>query len=279
MQGSTGAGGAEVMEHVGVPTLAAITQAIEALRGGRRPRHDADRADGRHPRRHRRGQGAPASAPTRWRWAPRSSSPAAASPAMQCHVGQCVTGIATQDPEHERRYNPVAEARNIHRYLEGVRWQIAALTQALGYANTSALRRGRPGGAHPRRGRDDGPRLRAGISRARAGTAQQDGLSHGDHEGDGGGRASARRAAGRYRRRPLRAGALPDRLSGGHRLALLYRLHLGTAVRGGVRGDHGDEPVQLDLRAGVRRTVRAGLPAHRFRRARPDPQSQALRHG
>ena len=24
---------------------------------------------------------------------------------------------------------------------------------------------------------------------------------------------------------------------------------------------------------------RAGLPAHRFRRARPDPQSQALRHG
>ena len=31
MQGSTGAGGAEVMEHVGVPTLAAITQAIEAL--------------------------------------------------------------------------------------------------------------------------------------------------------------------------------------------------------------------------------------------------------
>ena len=60
---------------------------------------------------------------------------------MQCHVGQCVTGIATQDPVHERRYNPVAEARNIHRYLEGVRWQIAALTQALGHASTAELKR------------------------------------------------------------------------------------------------------------------------------------------
>ena len=32
-------------------------------------------------------------------------------------------------------------ARNIHRYLEGVRWQIAALTQALGYGSTTALNR------------------------------------------------------------------------------------------------------------------------------------------
>ena len=52
-----------------------------------------------------------------------------------------MTGIATQDPEHERRYNPVAEARNIHRYLEGVRWQIAALTHALGYGSTTELNR------------------------------------------------------------------------------------------------------------------------------------------
>ena len=58
---------------------------------------------------------------------------------MQCHIGQCVTGIATQDPEHEARYKPQIEARNIHRFLEGVRWQIAALTQALGYDDVTKL--------------------------------------------------------------------------------------------------------------------------------------------
>ena len=60
---------------------------------------------------------------------------------MQCHVGQCVTGIATQDPEHEKRYRPEIEAHNIHRFLESVRWQIAALTHALGYDNVKSLNR------------------------------------------------------------------------------------------------------------------------------------------
>ena len=60
---------------------------------------------------------------------------------MQCHIGQCVTGIATQDPEHEKRYDPQAESHNIHRFLEGVRWQIAALTHALGYTDFRALSR------------------------------------------------------------------------------------------------------------------------------------------
>ena len=46
----------------------------------------------------------------------------------------------------------------------------------------------------------------------------------------------------------LRAGALPDRLPGGDGCAVLYRLYLGAALRGGVRGDHGDQSVQLDLR-------------------------------
>ena len=38
-------------------------------------------------------------------------------------------------------------------------------------------------------------------------------------------------------------------------------------------------PFQLDLRAGVRRTVRARVPAHGFRRPGADPQPEALRHG
>jgi glutamate synthase domain-containing protein 2 len=60
---------------------------------------------------------------------------------LQCHVGTCVTGIATQDPEHEKRYNVPVEAQNIHRFLEGVRWQIAALTKALGYTNPHQINR------------------------------------------------------------------------------------------------------------------------------------------
>ena len=80
MQGSTGAAGNEVLEFVGIPTLSAIQEARDALTevGGL---DMPDRADGRHQGRHRHHQGAGAWAPMRWRWAPRPSSPAAASPA------------------------------------------------------------------------------------------------------------------------------------------------------------------------------------------------------
>ena len=60
---------------------------------------------------------------------------------MQCHVGNCVVGIATQDPEHERRYDTQKQAQAIHRFLEAVRWQIAALTQALGHSDFRQLSR------------------------------------------------------------------------------------------------------------------------------------------
>jgi glutamate synthase domain-containing protein 2 len=58
---------------------------------------------------------------------------------MQCHIGQCVTGIATQDPEHEKRYKPDVESQNIHRFFESVRWQIAAITHSLGYDDVRQL--------------------------------------------------------------------------------------------------------------------------------------------
>ena len=60
---------------------------------------------------------------------------------MQCHVGQCVTGIATQDPEHEKRYEPEVEAQNIHRFLESVRWQIASIADGLGYSDVTQFSR------------------------------------------------------------------------------------------------------------------------------------------
>ena len=140
MQGSTGAGSAEVIDYVGVPTLPAIIEAIDALAeigrrqdieivlmGGIRDGVDAVKA---------LCLGADAVA-----FGTSTIIAGGCIACMQCHIGQCVTGIATQDPEHEKRYDPQAESHNIHRFLEGVRWQIAALTHALGYTDFRALNR------------------------------------------------------------------------------------------------------------------------------------------
>jgi glutamate synthase domain-containing protein 2/formylmethanofuran dehydrogenase subunit C len=140
MQGSTGAGGAEIMEYVGIPTLSAIIEALDALEdidcrdkieivlmGGIRDGVDAVKA---------LCLGADAVA-----LGTSALIAGGCIACMQCHIGNCVTGIATQDPEHEKRYKPEVEARNIHRYLEGVRWQIAALTHALGHDAVTGLSR------------------------------------------------------------------------------------------------------------------------------------------
>ncbi len=132
MQGSTGAAGNEVLEYVGIPTLAAIQEAMDALKevggdkempivlmGGIKDGVDAAKAIA---------LGAKAIA------VGTSAIIAGGCIAcLQCHVGQCVVGIATQDPEHEKRYNIQAEAENIHRYLESMRWQLAAIADAHGY--------------------------------------------------------------------------------------------------------------------------------------------------
>ncbi|MGI9301815.1 MAG: glutamate synthase-related protein [Gammaproteobacteria bacterium] len=140
MQGSTGAGAAEVMEYVGIPTVAAIVEALEALEeigrrddiqivlmGGIRDGIDAAKAL--------------CLGPDAIALGTSTIIAGGCIACMQCHVGQCVTGIATQDPEHEKRYEPSVEAQNIHRFLESVRFQIAAITQALGYDDVQKLSR------------------------------------------------------------------------------------------------------------------------------------------
>ncbi len=140
MQGSTGAGSAEVLEYVGIPTLAAIMETLDALdeigarakiqivlMGGLRDGVDAAKA---------LALGADAVG-----FGNSVIVAGGCISCMQCHVGQCVTGIATQDPEHEKRYKPEIEAQNIHRFLESVRWQIAAITHGLGYTDVRQLSR------------------------------------------------------------------------------------------------------------------------------------------
>jgi len=140
MQGSTGAGGAEVMEYVGIPTLSAICEAERALASiGRRQdieivlmggiRDGVDAVKGLC-------LGADAIA-----LGTSAIIAGGCIACMQCHVGQCVTGIATQDPEHEKRYKAKVEAQHIYTFLESVRWQIAAITKALGHSSAKQLSR------------------------------------------------------------------------------------------------------------------------------------------
>ncbi|MCP4187616.1 MAG: glutamate synthase [Gammaproteobacteria bacterium] len=140
LQGSTGAASTEVLENVGIPTLSAIQEAVDGLAeieakgdmhlvlmGGIKDGIDAVKmlALGAHC----------------------VSIGTAAMIAggciacMQCHVGSCPVGIATQDKGHEARYDIDRQAQNIHRYFESVRWQMAAITKALGYDDVHSINR------------------------------------------------------------------------------------------------------------------------------------------
>ncbi len=139
VQGSTGAAGTEVLEYVGIPTLSGIMEGLDALAeieasgmpvvlmGGVKDGIDTAKAIA---------LGAHAVA------VGTSAIIAGGCIAcLQCHVGQCVVGIATQDPVHESRYDIDVESRNIHRYLESLRWQLASVVQAHGYRSVYDLSR------------------------------------------------------------------------------------------------------------------------------------------
>ena len=141
LQGSTGAAGNEVLEFVGIPTLSAIQEALDALKeidcegklqiilmGGVKDGVDVAKTIA---------LGADAAAVGTG-----ALIAGGCIACMQCHVGSCVVGIATQDPVHEGRYDTQAEARNIHRYLESMRWQMAAIADAHGYSDIKQLNRG-----------------------------------------------------------------------------------------------------------------------------------------
>jgi methylamine---glutamate N-methyltransferase subunit C len=140
LQGSTGAASAEVLEHVGIPTLAALQEALDGLReigakddmpivlmGGVKDGVDAVKA---------LALGADAVA-----MGTAAIIAGGCISCMQCHVGNCVVGIATQDPEHEARYQIDLQAAAIARFFEVVRWQIATLTKALGHTDFRQLSR------------------------------------------------------------------------------------------------------------------------------------------
>ena len=139
VQGSTGAAGNEVLEYVGSPTLAGIMEGLDALEeigatgmpvvvmGGIKDGIDTAKAIA---------LGAHAVA-----LGTSAIIAGGCIACLQCAVGQCVVGIATQDPVYEARYDIEAESWHIHRYLEAVRWQLASVVHAHGYGSVYDLSR------------------------------------------------------------------------------------------------------------------------------------------
>ena len=138
IQGSTGAAGHEVLEYVGIPTLSAIMEGLDALEeigatgmpvmlmGGVKDGIDTAKAIalGAH------GVMVGTSA----------IIAGGCIACLQCAVGTCVVGIATQDPEFEERYDIDVESWHIHRYLEALRWQLASVVHAHGYRTCTSSR-------------------------------------------------------------------------------------------------------------------------------------------
>ena len=140
LQGGTGAGGNEVLEYVGIPTISAIMEAVDGLSeidaqgqlpivlmGGIQNGVDAAKAI-----------------------ALGASAVGIGTPiliaggcigCMQCITGKCPLGITTQNPKLVGRFDVEENAVKMHRYLESFRWQLAAVTRALGHADVRSLSR------------------------------------------------------------------------------------------------------------------------------------------
>ncbi len=140
LQGGTGAGASEVLEYVGIPTLAAIMEATDGLAeinaegqlpiilmGGIRNGVDAAKAIA---------LGAAAVG-----LGTSMLIAAGCIGCMQCSTGRCPVGIATQDPHQVEKFDVESKALRMHRYLESVRWQLAAVVHGLGYTDIGQLNR------------------------------------------------------------------------------------------------------------------------------------------
>lgn len=132
LQGGTGAAPDEVLEYVGIPTIAGLQEALDGLEeieasgqlpivlmGGIKDGVDAVKAI--------------ALGATAVGIGTAMLIAAGCVTCMQCSVGSCVIGAATQDPKLTSRLDVEKKAWRIHCFLEAVRWQMATITQALGY--------------------------------------------------------------------------------------------------------------------------------------------------
>ncbi|NLU04832.1 MAG: 4Fe-4S binding protein, partial [Methanothermobacter sp.] len=138
MQGGTGAGPDVVTEHSGIPTIAAIVEADEALKevhlrdevsliaaGGIRSGADVAKAIALGADAVYIGTAALVSIGCRV--------------CQMCYTGTCRKGIATQDPRLRKRLAYVEAGKNVARYIEAMTEEVCMLTQQAGNTDVSKL--------------------------------------------------------------------------------------------------------------------------------------------
>ncbi|ADL58240.1 nitronate monooxygenase [Methanothermobacter marburgensis] len=138
MQGGTGAGPDVVTEHSGIPTIAAIVEADEALKevnlrdevslvaaGGIRSGADVAKAIALGADAVYIGTAALVSIGCRV--------------CQMCYTGTCRKGIATQDPRLRKRLDYVEAGKNVARYIEAMTEEVCMLIQQAGNTDVSKL--------------------------------------------------------------------------------------------------------------------------------------------
>lgn len=140
LQGGTGAAGDEVSEYVGIPTMAALMEAVDGLEeidaGGKLPivlmggiQNGVDAAK------------AIALGAAAVGLGTGMLVAGGCTGCMDCSSGNCPVGMATQDETQTRRLDARQVALKMHAYLESFRWQMAAITRALGHSDVRQLSR------------------------------------------------------------------------------------------------------------------------------------------
>jgi len=165
MQGGTAATQTAFIEHVGIPTLAALRQAVEALEemdmrgkvqlvisGGIRTGADVAKALAMGADAVSVGQGALFAMGCNhdsywqddaWHSAEAGYEQLGTAPGFchHCHTGRCPVGITTQDPLLELRLDPARGAAHLKNYFKTMNMELTTLARACGKSNVHHLER------------------------------------------------------------------------------------------------------------------------------------------
>ncbi len=165
MQGGTAATQTVFIEHVGIPTLAALRQAVDALEdlnmrgkvqliasGGIRTGADVAKALAMGADAVSIGQGILLSLGCNsetylqkktHRSAVEDYTKLGTAPGYchHCHTGRCPVGVTTQDPLLEQRLEPAVGARRVRNYLKTLNMELTTVARACGKQNVHHLER------------------------------------------------------------------------------------------------------------------------------------------